>query len=984
MEIKQFLTSNKWEIVETLSIPPREAQFHKVDDLSLSKASMSLLNDDKYKNGLYLHQKEAIRLSQQGENVCLATGTASGKTLSFHVAAIERLIKNPMSKIIAIYPMKALGREQETRWENALSKAGLNAKVGRIDGSVPQKTRLNILATSHVIVVTPDIIHAWLLSNLSNKDVLLFLKRVSLIVVDEVHTYTGVFGSNSAFLFRRLQHLLAMLGAFPKYICASATIADPQKHLRSLLGLDVTIIGREMDSSPKQEVDIHLVNPPSEADFLSEVVKLLKPLHRNTGKRFITFVDSRKQVELIAAIIDRESKADSSDDSLSDTDIESNKESDVNDDGNEAPLVSDEAMKVLNRIDVLPYRAGYEERDRAKIQERLSQGKLNGIVSTSALELGIDIPYLEMCVLVGVPTSSTSLHQRIGRIGRHSKGDVIVINSGDVYDQAVFSDPKSLLDRPMAESALYLENTYIQYIHALCLARLYGEHDQITKKSESEFSSPVNWPDNFLSLCAKERSGQIPRELQSMKSDAGDSPNHTFPLRDVESQFKIEYRQGFTKESLGSLSYGQLMREAYPGAVYYYATLPYRVTRVNINSKTVEVRKEKRYTTKPQALPTLIFPNLSQDNVFQSFSQGDLSCFESNLQVRESINGIKERRGPTEKTYSYPLPATLGFYFDLPYFTRNYFTTGIVISHPALNKDSVDCRAISELFYEAFLLLIPFERQDINHATDKFRLKVSPIEEGHKFIAIYDQTYGSLRLTNRIMESSILRDILIETRKLADKQEWPEAKKLATLDALDELVEATKKPVYSVNLGIDETLRADTNSVRVIMPESKGLLLTKNNEEFIVNRVFLKPGGLHYEGVTSNMQATTTAVLLPPIEHVVEIPGESKVGLYNYDTGKIDEITIEKDTAKSIPVSTRAIDTEKLKFVLLEYFDDEQMNELCTTIGINHQIFGDGNKARKVDSLVSYAEKVGYTDWLLKEAFIMYKNRQSAPTQESA
>lgn len=589
MEIKQFLLSNKWGIVETLSIPPREAQFYKVDDLLLSKASMKFLNDG-FPKGIYFHQKEAIKLSQQGENVCLATGTASGKTLSFQVAAIEQLVKNPISRIIAIYPMKALGREQETRWENALLKAGLNAKVGRIDGSVPQRTRLNILATSQVIVVTPDIIHAWLLSNLSNKDVLLFLKRVSLIVVDEVHTYTGVFGSNSAFLFRRLQHLLAMLGAFPKYICASATIADHQKHLKSLLGLDVAVIGQEMDSSPKQEVDIHLVNPPGDADFLSEVVRLLTPLHRNTGKRFITFVDSRKQVELITSIIDRESKADSSDDvSLPESDVESSNEVDVNDDGNEAPLVSDEAMKVLNRIDVLPYRAGYEERDRAKIQERLSQGKLNGIVSTSALELGIDIPYLEMCVLVGVPPSSTSLHQRIGRIGRHSKGDVIVINSGDVYDQAVFSDPKSLLERPLAESALYLENTYIQYIHALCLARLYGEHDQIIKKSESEFSSLVNWPDNFLSLCAKERSGQIPRELQSMKSDAGDSPNHTFPLRDVESQFKIEYRQGFTKESLGSLSYGQLMREAYPGAVYYYATLPYRVTRVNVNSKTTRI-----------------------------------------------------------------------------------------------------------------------------------------------------------------------------------------------------------------------------------------------------------------------------------------------------------------------------------------------------------------------------------------------------------
>jgi len=984
MEIQRYLSTNGWDIVETLSIPPREAQYHPVNDLSLSKSSLRFL--ESFKSGIYLHQKETIRLSLQGENICMATGTASGKTLSFQVAAIEHLVKNPSTRIISIYPMKALGREQEKRWISALSKAGINAQVGRIDGNVPQRMRSKILESSQVIVFTPDIIHAWLLSNLSNKVVVSFLEKISLIIVDEVHTYTGVFGSNAAFLFRRLQHLLAMLKASPTYICASATIADPQKHLKSLLGLDFTIIGREMDSSPKQEVNIHLVNPPGASDFLSEVVKLLTPLCQRTGKRFITFVDSRKQVELITSIIQRESKDDYYQDDEGDENAESheNINPDVRDKSNddeETPLVSNEVLKVLEKIDVLPYRAGYEEQDRAKIQERLTQGKLNGIVSTSALELGIDIPYLEMCVLVGVPPSSTSLHQRIGRIGRHSKGDVIVINSGDVYDQAVFSNPKSLLERPMAESALYLENAYIQYIHALCLARLEGEHDQIVKNSNADFSSPVIWPGRFLWLCGQERSGQIPRELQSMKSDAGDTPNYTFPLRDVQSQFKVIRHQGPANESLGSLSYGQLMREAYPGAVYYYATIPYRVTRVLVNSKVVEVRKEKRYTTKPQALPTMIFPNLSQENVFQSFYQGDLICFESNLQVRESINGIRERRGPTEKPYSYPLPVSLGFYFDLPLFTRNYFTTGVVITHPALNKEGVDCRVIAKLFYEAFLLLIPFERQDINHSADKFRLKIKPIDEGNRFIAIFDQTYGSLRLTSRIMESNLFRNILMETRNLADKQELFEVNK-PTLEAIDELIKATKTPARLLIFGVDEILQSDTNSVRVIMPESKGLLITRNNEEFKIQRVFYSPSGLRYEGTTPHMAISSNATMLPPIEHVVEIPGESRVGLYNFQTGKIDEITTEVEKPKSIPVFKGTVDTSKLRLVLENYFDDSEMVDLCKAICVSSQLLGDGNKGDKVNNLVSFAEKIGYTNWLLQEAFTMYKNRQSVPMQE--
>lgn len=977
MDIPQYLSANSWQSVDTLSIPPRAGQYCTVEDLNLSKHSKKYLQT--YANGIYLHQKETIQLSLQGQNVCMVTGTASGKTLAFQVAAIEHLAKNPSAKVIAIYPMKALGREQEKRWVDALAQAGLKVKVGRIDGNVPQRNRASILASSQVIVFTPDIIHAWLLSNLSNKDVRTFLHHTSLIVVDEVHTYSGVFGSNAAFLFRRLQHLMSILNTEPKYICASATIAEPQNHLKKLLGLDFVIVGRDKDSSPKQQVDIHLVNPPGESDFLSEVVKLLNPLYRQTGKRFITFVDSRKQVELITSIIKREGKEDD------DTDENSNSEqvtasqitSESAEKDDEPTYVSDEIVKVLETIDVLPYRAGYEESDRAKIQERLTQGKLNGIVSTSALELGIDIPYLEICVLVGVPPSSTSLHQRIGRIGRHSKGDVIVINSGDVYDQAVFSNPKSILERPMAESALYLENPYIQYIHALCLARLGGEHDQLSPDDENVFASPISWDDKFVYLCNQERSGQIPKEFQSMKSDAGDNPNYTFPLRDVQSQFKVVLKQGMMTDSLGSLSYGQLMREAYPGAVYYYATIPYRVTRILVNSRIVEVRKEKRYTTKPQALPTMIFPNLSQENVFQSFYQGDLICFESNLQVRESINGIRERRGPTEKTYSYPLPANLGFFFDLPLFTRNYFTTGVVITHPILNQEGVDSRLLASLIYESFLMLVPLERQDVNNSSDKFRLKLKPIKEGDKFIAIFDQTYGSLRLTNRIMESGLLNKILLQTRKLINEQESFEVNE-PTRNALDELIQETGKPSHSLVFSGDEILASNTNTVRVIMPESKGLLITRDNEEFHVKRVFFSPNGLRYEGKTSQMNAApTNAMMLPLIEHVVEIPGESKVGLYNFETGTIEEITTSEIKSPPITVPQGLVDTAKLKAVLGANFNDTEMVDLCKAVGISEKILGEGSNSEKADNLVSFAEKLGYVNWLLQEAFLIYKEKKS-------
>ena len=555
--------------------------------------------------------------------------------MPFYVLGIEELVKDPRNRIIAIYPLRALGREQESRWERAISCAGLDIKIGRIDGQVPSNMRKGIIKGSNIIIMTPDIIHAWLLSNLNDPIILELMRNISLIIVDEVHSYTGVFGSNSAFLFRRLRHILNLLDRDPRFICASATIADPNSHLYKLLGLNVEIIGPNYDTSPRYEMNVQLLTPPRNADLLTEISNLIYSITTETDKRFIAFVDSRKQTEHISSILARYQDKD-----------EELKELDNN-------------IEQIFKLNVLPYRAGYEEEDRNAIQDRLNSGMLSGVISTSALELGIDIPFLNMGILIGVPQSSTSLYQRIGRIGRNSKGNILVINTGDVYDEAIFKNPEEVLKRPLAEGALYLENSRIQYIHALCLARHGGENDQICEKihknDELEFNSQITWPDGFIELCRMERLGEVPIDLQNMKTEAGDDPNHTFPLRDVESQFKVEYKDGPYIKSLGSLSYSQLMREAYPGAVYYYITSPYRAVRVNFHHKTVQVRHEKRYTTQPIELSKQIFPNMSEGNIYRANKYGDMIIIECNLQVRESLCGFKERRGPNELSFNYPL-----------------------------------------------------------------------------------------------------------------------------------------------------------------------------------------------------------------------------------------------------------------------------------------------------------------------------------------
>lgn len=868
MNTENFLTSNGWNTVHMLQIPPRKEEVFRIDDLLISESSKSFLANS-FPKGVYWHQKQAIEKLLAGGNICITTGAASGKSLPFYVAAIEQLIKTPSSRIVAIYPLKALGREQEDRWKKALRNAGITAEVGRIDGQVPMALRPTIVRNSKVLILTPDIIHAWLLSNLSDRFILNFLRSVSLIVIDEVHNYTGVFGSNAAFLFRRMQHIMNLLGASPKYICASATISEPTKHLKKLFGLEFTLIGSEFDTSPKHEIEILLLVPPRSTDLLTEVSNLLQQLATQTSSRFLAFVDSRKQTEHISSILARSQDVDEE---------------------RRTGFIPDH----LEELNVLPYRAGYEERDRDIIQDRLSQGSLNGVVSTSALELGIDIPFLDVGVLIGVPHSSTSLHQRIGRIGRHSKGKVIVINAGDVYDEAVFRNPESFLNRPMAEGALYLENARIQYIHALCLARHGGEHDQICSalniSEELEFTSPIDWPDGFIELCKRERLGEIPGDLQSMKAESGEDPNHTFPLRDVESQFKVELKQGPDLRSLGSLSYGQLMREAYPGAVYYYTTKSFRVHKVNIFSKLVQVRQERRYTTRPQALPTLVFPNLTHGNIYRSSKYGDdLIVLECNLQIRESICGFKERRGPNEFTCSYPTdPVKTGVFFNMPRFTRNYFTTGVVITHPVLNKEKVNCEALAALLYEVFLILIPFERRDINFAVDKHRIQRGPIAEGGRFLAIYDQTYGSLRLSGRILEEDVLQKTLQGTIELLQDREVLEVDS-ETVTAIKSLYNSSLEKFSDLPFEPVPLQVPSSKYERIILPGSKGLNIKRNNEEFEVDAVFFNPsfGSLCYRGTHTSIPDEKGKITIP-IKSLVEIPGESKTGFYNYDTGEIE------------------------------------------------------------------------------------------------
>lgn len=870
-QLDTYFHDTGWNIAFREERPARPAEFFRVDDMGLCGASRNALSA--FDKGIYRHQREGIIRYLSGDDLAVTTSTASGKTLIFNVCALEELSAHPGARIAAVYPLKALATEQTLRWQSLVKQSGIPVKVGRIDGGIATQDRLRILKESSILVMTPDIIHAWLFSSINSPAVREFLRNLTLVIVDEAHSYSGVFGSNSAFLFRRLIHATKKLGGNVRFIASSATMQDAQAHLLRLTGGDFTVVGTDLDTSPRAALRTVLATPPQAKDMLTVISDLVVFGAVKTEHQSITFVDSRKQTEYLASFIERRFD-------------EETEDSDEIDYGR------------LKDLQIYPYRSGYEEEDRQRIQDRLAAGKLKGVVSTSALEMGIDLPYLSLGVLVGIPRSATSLYQRIGRVGRRKEGVVVVVNNGSVVSESVFREPERIKHLPLVHSALYLHNHRIQYIHAMCLARQGGEDETVCDSAgikDDKFASPVALPADFSALCAAERVGEISTELQSMKAQAGDDPHHTFPLRDLDVQFKVEFRQGPNLHNLGSLSQSQLMREAYPGAVYYYQTRPYRVVRMRRQQRVVEVRPEKRYFTSPLFLPTLILPNLIGDNLFQSRRYGELLVIECALQVGQAVVGFKERRGNNEFEVHYPLDPALGLFHDAPKFARYAFTSGVVFTHPALSRENVKCSTLAEIIDEAFLMSLPFERQDISAGADKHRATRDEVKEGERFVCVYDQTYGSLRLTSHLMKTEVIRDVFARSLDIA-LNDPSFGLNTETVVALQEVADCVLLEPEEIG-GTRGMPTLDEQLVEVVLPGSIGINVQMDNEEFEVEGVFFSPqlGKLAYRGkhVSEKKKAeleswrhsaTTIAV---PVDHIRPLDGESKTGYYNVETGEL-------------------------------------------------------------------------------------------------
>ncbi|MCR8641588.1 DEAD/DEAH box helicase [Paenibacillus sp. N1-5-1-14] len=386
---------------------------------------------------LYTHQRDAFVGATSGNHVVTVTPTASGKTLCYNLPVLQQILENDSSRALYLFPTKALAQDQVSELQEMIQVMGVDLKSSTYDGDTPPSARTAIRNAGHIVVTNPDMLHSAILP-LHTKWVKLF-ENLKYIVIDEVHAYRGVFGSHVANVIRRLKRICRFYGSNPQFICASATIANPKEHAEKLIGETVQLV--DNNGAPSGEKHFAFYNPPVVNPQLgirrSSVLEARKiaALLLNSGIQTIVFARSRVRVEILLSYLQE--------------------------------LI----RKDLGPKSIRGYRGGYLPQQRREIERGLRQGEIRGVVSTNALELGIDIGQLQACVLCGYPGTIASTWQQAGRAGRRMESSltVLVASSGPL-DQYVISHPRFFFDRPPEQARIHPDNLLILVDHVKCAA----------------------------------------------------------------------------------------------------------------------------------------------------------------------------------------------------------------------------------------------------------------------------------------------------------------------------------------------------------------------------------------------------------------------------------------------------------------------------------------------------------------------------------
>ncbi|KAK6380654.1 ATP-dependent 3'-5' DNA helicase [Exophiala oligosperma] len=449
-EIVQEITELEWYTQQIVPdghrvFDPQPAIYGDLN-FRLSQNLVNALYNNKGITQLYSHQAEAINNLHDGHHVIVSTSTSSGKSLIYQIPMLHELEKDPESRGMYIFPTKALAQDQRRSMKELLGYIpGLeHTIVETFDGDTPMNARNSIRDEGRIIFTNPDMLHITILPQESGWRT--FLQNLKYVVVDELHVYNGLFGAHVAFIMRRLRRICAAVGNRKvKFISCSATVANPEEHMKTIFGVDKVKL-TDFDGSPSGRKEFVCWNTPykdpgdpssGRGDTFAETARLVCQLILR-GVRTIAFCRIRKQCEVLLAAVKAEF----------------------------TNLERPECAAL-----VMGYRGGYSAQDRRRIESEMFGGKLMGIIATTALELGVDIGSLDAVVTMGFPYTIANLRQQSGRAGRRNRDSLSVL-VGDCFpvDQYYMQNPDEIFTKPNCELQVDLQNELVVEGHMQCAA----------------------------------------------------------------------------------------------------------------------------------------------------------------------------------------------------------------------------------------------------------------------------------------------------------------------------------------------------------------------------------------------------------------------------------------------------------------------------------------------------------------------------------
>ncbi len=545
---------------------------------------------------LFSHQRQAWELIQKGANVVIATPTASGKTLCYNLPVLDNLLKNPNARALYIFPTKALAQDQKAILREFNKIVGKDFLIETYDGDTPSDLRRTVRERGRIILTNPDMLHTGILPH-HVKWAKVF-ENLKYIVVDELHTYRGVFGSHVALVFERLKRICSFYGTRPQFITASATLANPGEHARQLLREPVESITES--GAPSGERYFVLYNPP----FIDPTIGIRRSFIQESARiagfwieqnlQVIVFAPSRLFTEVILKYI-REKHV----------------------------------KKLSGDAELRGYRGGYLPKLRREIETALREGRVRCVVSTNALELGVDIGSLDVSILTGYPGTLASLWQQAGRAGRRNAPAVhVFVASARPLDQYLVYSPPYIFGQSPEEARINPMNLFIFMDHLKCAA-----FELPFLEGEEFFGQDIS---EWLELL--EEDGFVHHAGKRWHWIADAYPADAISLRTVSSDNFVVIDISGKPEVIAEVDFSSALTTIHPHAIYMCEAKPYHVDELDFEGRKAYVRPVQvdyftdaiRYTH----VDILdVFESESLDNREESFGE---------VKIQEQVVGFKK------------------------------------------------------------------------------------------------------------------------------------------------------------------------------------------------------------------------------------------------------------------------------------------------------------------------------------------------------